>query len=155
MLIFLGLGSNVGQKEKNLLAAIDEINKQIGKVISRSAFYVTEPVGFESPNSFLNAACGVETDLLPLEVLQRAEQIEKNLGRENKSKNLVYHDRVIDIDILLMENVVIRSQKLTIPHPRMHERLFVLKPLVEIAPNAVHPVLNKSIEMLANALERK
>lgn len=151
MQVYLGLGSNMGSREETLQAAIQLINERIGKVVSRSAFFDTTPEGFQSEHRFLNAACGVETPLSPLDILDRTEAIEKELGRMSKSSAGIYHDRTIDIDILLMENQIIESERLTVPHPLMHERDFVLKPLSEIAPETVHPVLGKSVKELAEA----
>lgn len=148
MRVFLGLGSNIGNREEILHSAIELINKRIGKVISLSAFYDTAPVGFASENRFLNAACEVETVLSPLSILEETESIEKILGRESKSSNRIYHDRLIDIDILLIGNLILQMEGLTVPHPQMHKRDFVLKPLVEIAPEVVHPVLGKKVREL-------
>lgn len=153
MLVYLGLGSNIGSRKEILQAAIQIINERIGKVVSLSAFYDTEPDGFESEHHFLNAACGVETFFSPLEILNKTEAIERKLGRISKSSNRIYHDRTIDIDILLIEDLVIESERLTVPHPLMHERGFVLNPLAEIDPEAVHPVLGKSVRELADNLK--
>lgn len=149
MLVYLGLGSNVSPRKETLLKAIQLINERIGKVVSLSAFYDTAPEGFQSEHRFLNAACCVETSRSPLDILDRTEAIEKELGRTLKSSGGIYHDRIIDIDILLTEGQVVDSQRLTIPHPMMHERDFVLKPLSQIAPEAVHPLLGKSVRELA------
>ena len=148
MLIFLALGANVGDREKTLRSAIEMITERIGNVVSLSAFYNTKPVGFESENQFLNAVCAVETKLSPLSLLQKTESIEKILGRQSKSIDGAYSDRMIDIDILLMGNKIVNTDRLTIPHPRMLERDFVLKPLAEIAPEVMHPVLGKKISEL-------
>lgn len=117
--------------------AVNHIVERIGKVISLSAFYATEPWGFSSENGFLNAALGVETDFSPLEVLEITQKIELEMGRTLKSVNGVYHDRVIDIDLLLgFEDdgtpIVIDIPDLKLPHPLMQERDFVMKPLREI-----------------------
>ena len=143
--VYLGLGTNLGDKEANLRAAVRAINEQIGKVISLSSFYATAPWGFASEHTFLNAAACVETLLAPIEVLRRAQEIERALGRTKKSAGGVYHDRIIDIDLLLYNKVVMCTPELTLPHPLMTEREFVMRPLVEIAPDAVHPVLGKKL----------
>jgi 2-amino-4-hydroxy-6-hydroxymethyldihydropteridine diphosphokinase len=136
--VYLSLGTNLGDKERNLLLAIAEIGRRIGSVTAQSAFLVTEPWGFESPNSFLNAAIKVETELEPLTLLKVTQQIERNMGRTRKStvncqlSTVNYHDRIIDIDILLYDDLHINTPKLTIPHPLMYERDFVLIPLKEI-----------------------
>lgn len=153
MLVYLGLGSNVSPRKETLLKAIQLINERIGKVISLSAFYDTAPEGFQSEHRFLNAACCVETSLSPLDILDSTEAIEKELGRRLKSSAGIYHDRIIDIDILLVECQVIDYKRLTVPHPMMHERDFVLKPLSEIAPEAVHPLLGKSVRELAEDMK--
>ncbi len=129
---YLSLGTNLGDKEKNLLSAISEIERRIGPIRAQSAFLATEPWGFESENTFLNAAVCVETRLAPLDLLHVTQQIERDLGRTHKSVGGQYHDRIIDIDILLYDDLHLATQELTIPHPRMYERDFVLIPLQQI-----------------------
>lgn len=149
MKVYFSLGSNLGDRAQLLEKALTLLNKEIGNLVSRSSFYETEPWGFSSNHPFLNACCLCETELSPLEVLHRTQQIEKELGRKRKSKNKKYHDRPIDIDLLLCDNLTINTKELTIPHPFMQERRFVLEPLKEIAPDVIHPVLHISIsEML-------
>ena len=149
MKVYFSLGSNLGDRAQLLEKALTLLNKEIGNLVSRSSFYETEPWGFSSNHSFLNACCLCETELSPLEVLHRTQQIEKELGRKRKSKNKKYHDRPIDIDLLLCDDLTINTKELTIPHPFMQERRFVLEPLKEIAPDVIHPVLHISIsEML-------
>lgn len=139
MEIYLGLGSNLGNKSLNLQTAIDEIEKRIGPVVRRSAFIESEPWGFESNNTFVNAVIAVDTDMQPLEVLRITQSIEKDLGRTQKSINGNYSDRIIDIDILLFGNLKIETLELTIPHPRMNERDFVTVPLKEVMNRTSHP----------------
>ena len=141
---YLGLGTNVGNKRRNMITAAALLAERVGDILALSGFYETEPWGFESENFFLNAAVKLKTSFSPLEVLQITQQIEKELGRTEKS-NVVYHDRIIDIDILLYEDEVLQIPKLTLPHPLMHERKFVMDPLAEIAPFVVHPVLKERI----------
>ena len=105
--VYVGLGTNLGDKEQNLRDAVQKIEEQIGKVVSLSAFYVTAPWGFASENSFLNAAACVDTDLSPLEVLRETQLIERELGRTKKSVDGVYSDRLIDIDLLLYDDLVL------------------------------------------------
>lgn len=143
--VYLGLGTNMGDKEMNLRTAVQWINDRIGEVTSLSSFYETAPWGFVSDNSFLNGAVCVETELMPLEVLHRTQAIERELGRTHKSVDGVYSDRIIDIDLLLYEDVVMQSPELTLPHPLMTERGFVLEPLAEIAGEVVHPVRKQTI----------
>lgn len=130
--VFLGLGTNLGAKETNMGNALQEIKKRIGEISSLSSFYTSEPVGFKSENSFLNAVCRVETLLSPYELLSVTQDIERFLGRTKKSVNGQYHDRIIDIDILLYDNLHINTPELTIPHPLMETRDFVMIPLKEI-----------------------
>lgn len=144
--VYLGLGTNLGDKETNLRTAVREIEKRVGKVTSLSAFYRTEPWGFESPHSFLNAACAADTPLTPLEVLKETQCIERELGRTHKSIGGVYSDRLIDIDLLMYDDVVLELPELTLPHPLMLERQFVMEPLTEIAPEAVHPLTGKKLK---------
>lgn len=147
-IVYLGLGTNLGDKAANLHAAVHLISGKIGKVISLSSFYATAPWGFESENSFLNAAICVETSLSPLEVLHRTQEIERTLGRTHKSTGGIYHDRIIDIDLLLYNKEIIQTPELTIPHPLMLQRDFVMNPLVEIASDVVHPVFGKKLSAL-------
>lgn len=133
--VYLGLGTNLGDKEANLKAALEEIKKRVGEIASLSAFYASDPWGFESENSFLNAVCCVMSDLSPMEILSITQEIERELGRKTKSLNGIYSDRMIDIDILLYDDLQIQTPELTIPHPLMWERDFVIIPLREIAPH--------------------
>lgn len=155
--VYLGLGTNLGNKEQNLRAAIQKIEEQIGKVVSLSAFYITTPWGFTSENGFLNAALRVETALSPLEVLQETQLIERELGRTHKSVDGAYSDRVIDIDLLLYDDLILSATsptgaKLNIPHPLMTERDFVMRPLAEIAPDVIHPVSGKTMSEILSTL---
>ena len=134
---YLGLGTNLGDKEANLRTAVRLLEERVGKVTSLSAFHATEPWGFASDHTFLNAAAGLHTSQTPLEVLERTQEIERLMGRNHKSVNGVYADRVIDIDLLLCfaedgRPVRINTEKLTLPHPLMRQREFVMKPLREI-----------------------
>ena len=147
-MVYLGLGTNLGDKEQNLRMSIKKIEERIGNVVSLSAFYATAPWGFSSENSFLNAAVCVETTLLPLQVLEETQRIERELGRTEKSVNGLYADRLIDIDLLLYDDRVMDAEGLILPHPLMTERRFVLEPLSEIAPDVVHPVLHKTMKEL-------
>lgn len=146
--VYLGLGTNLGNKEANLRTAIYKLQERIGKQVSLSSFYETAPWGFESGHSFLNAAIGLETSLSPIEILHITQDIEKELGRTKKSVNGSYSDRLIDIDILLYDTLVLQTPELTIPHPLMTERDFVMKPLIEIAGNVIHPTRQKTLSEL-------
>ena len=147
-MVYLGLGTNLGDKEQNLRMSIKKIEERIGNVVSLSAFYATAPWGFSSENSFLNAAVCVETTLLPLQVLEETQRIERELGRTEKAVNGLYADRLIDIDLLLYDDRVMDAEGLILPHPLMTERRFVMEPLSEIAPDVVHPVLHKTMKEL-------
>ncbi len=131
--VYLGLGTNLGKREENICRAIEYIEELIGKAICRSALYDTAPWGFESPNRFLNAVVAVVTELAPRQVLRLTQAIECKMGRSEKSHLAQYHDRIIDIDILLYDDIHIAESDLIIPHPLMTEREFVMKPLSEIA----------------------
>lgn len=130
--VYMSLGSNLGNREENLHTAITEIGKLVGEVIRQSTFYVTEPWGFKSENLFTNAAICCHTVHSPREVLQLTQKIERKMGRGKKSIGGQYHDRIIDIDILLFDDITVDEPDLKIPHPLMHERDFVMKPLREI-----------------------
>ena len=130
--VYFSLGSNLGNKRENLNKAIKLMEEQIGVLLRQSAFLETEPWGFQSENSFVNAAICMETELEPLEVLSKTQEIECEMGRTIKSVNREYHDRIIDIDILLYDDLHINTPELTIPHPLMEDRDFVMIPLKEI-----------------------
>jgi 2-amino-4-hydroxy-6-hydroxymethyldihydropteridine diphosphokinase len=132
MKTYLGLGSNLGHKKANIDNAIRKIEAVVGWVIRRSDYYVSAPWGFKSEHDFVNVVISVETALQPLELLCRLQEIEQEMGRKQKSVGGVYADRVIDIDILLYEDLVIDFPELKVPHPLMKERDFVMKPLNEI-----------------------
>jgi len=139
------LGSNWGEREVYLLRAQERIAQDCGKIMKVSKVYETEPWGFEADTLFLNQALLIDTECAPQELLHRCLRIETDLGREHVERDLVrtrvYTSRVIDIDVLYYEGVVIESPELTLPHPRLHQRAFALEPLHEIAPEWVHPLL--------------
>ena len=150
MHIYFSLGTNLGDKEQNLRLAVQKIEERIGKVVSLSAFYATVPWGFSSENMLLNGALCVDTLLTPMEILSLTQEIEREMGRAPKSINRTYSDRPIDIDLLLYGDLVLDTPELKLPHPLMQERRFVVEPLVEIAPELVHPVLKKKMRELFN-----
>ena len=143
--VYLGLGSNLGDREENICKAISLIDERVGKVLRQSSLIETEPWGFESSNRFLNGVILCETTLSPREVLKATQKIERELGRKKKSKvegrwskvegqrsKVEYADRPIDIDILLYDDWKVDEPDLKIPHPLMQERDFVMTPLKEI-----------------------
>lgn len=130
--VYLSLGSNLGDREATMRRAIGLLNERAGSVDRQSSFIETEPWGFESTNKFLNMCVRLLTTLSPEQLLMATKQIERELGRTQKSVNGQYHDRPIDIDILMYDDVHIYSNDLTLPHPHMQEREFVMKPLREI-----------------------
>jgi len=130
--LYISLGSNLGNKEEKLRRAIELINERIGSVLRISRFIETEPWSFQSKNTFLNAACLVETELTPMQCLRETQKIERLLGRTRKSKDGVYHDRPIDLDLLLYDDLKMDTPELTLPHPHMQKRDFVMIPLGEI-----------------------
>ena len=131
--VFLGLGSNLGNRQANIERAIELISERVGEVIRRSSLIETEPWGFESENIFLNGVILCETTLTPRQVLRKTQKIERDMGRKKKTVNSqLYSDRPIDIDILLYDDLTVDEPDLKIPHPLMQERDFVMIPLKEI-----------------------
>ena len=130
--VYLSLGSNLGDRKATMRRAIGLLNERAGSIDRQSSFIETEPWGFESTNKFLNMCVRLLTTLSPEQLLLATKQIERELGRTQKSVNGQYHDRPIDIDILMYDDVHLDSDDLTLPHPHMQERAFVMKPLREI-----------------------
>ena len=130
--VYLSLGTNLGNRKRNIREAIEKIEEQIGVVKRQSALYETKPWGYSSPNDFINACVLVFTPMAPRQVLEAAQKIEREMGRTLKSVNGEYHDRIIDIDILMIDDLVIDEPDFKVPHPLMEERDFVMKPLKEI-----------------------
>jgi len=142
MIYHLGLGSNLGDRAGRLSKARAALAEHGVKIRAASSLYETEPLGFREQPWFVNQAVEVESALSPHKLLRLVKRVEKAMGRTAARRD---GPRVIDLDILLAEDTVVRTEELTIPHPRLTERNFVLVPLAEIAPQAVHPVLNKKI----------
>ena len=130
--VYLSLGTNLGNRKRNIREAIEKIGELVGVVERQSALYETKPWGFSSPNDFINACVLVDTMLAPRQLLEATQQIEQEMGRIGKSVNGEYHDRIIDIDILLYDDIKVNESDLIIPHPLMEEREFVMVPLNEI-----------------------
>ena len=145
---YLSLGSNVGDRKAQLRDAIRRL-EAIGRVIAVSSFYETKPVEFADQPWFLNCAVALETEKTPQALIKAVLAIEKDMGRKRLQKK---GPRSIDLDILLFDDQIVDSEELVIPHPAMHERRFVLEPLAEIAPEAMHPILNKTIRQLRDEL---
>lgn len=130
--VYLGLGTNLGDKVQHLNDAISRISERVGQVVCQSSFLETEPWGFESEHTFLNAVICCKTEKTPREVLLLTQQIERDMGRTHKSDSVGYADRISDIDILLYDDLTVDEPDLKIPHPLMHQRDFVMKPLEEV-----------------------
>ena len=130
--VYLGLGTNLGDRHANISTAVRLLGERLGRVVRVSSLLETEPWDFSSPNKFVNAAVCVETSLTPRGVLAATQNIEREMGRTQKSLDGQYHDRPIDIDILLYDDLHVDEPDLKIPHPLMHERDFVMRPLGEI-----------------------
>lgn len=143
---FLLIGGNLGNRPLMLSQALKLIRDRVGRILLRSSVYETEPWGFEDSRQFLNQVIKVQTSLSPSELLSAILQIELVLGRIRHGDK--YASRVIDIDILFYDDLIISLKHLTIPHPLMHTRRFVLVPMAEIAPDLLHPVLDMTIEQL-------
>ena len=144
---YVALGSNLGDKEANLRRALELLQERGVEVVKTSSFICTEPYGVTDQPQFLNGVCEVRTSLVPLALLHTLLEIEQEMGRVRLRH---WGERNIDLDLLLYEDVVLDTPELKLPHPDMQNRDFVLLPLAEIAPELVHPILQKSIEELSN-----
>ncbi|NOU62160.1 2-amino-4-hydroxy-6-hydroxymethyldihydropteridine diphosphokinase [Marinifilum caeruleilacunae] len=147
--VYFLIGGNLGDRELILIKTIEALANRVGKVLKVSAVYETEPWGFEHEQSFLNQVVLVETSMLPEIVLDHTQAIENELGRVRKKNR--YSERTIDIDMLFYNDLIIDSERLEVPHPRMGERMFALAPLAELASEMIHPVNGKSILEMKNA----
>ena len=143
--VYLLLGSNLGDRRRNISQAEKLINEKISPLVASSSFYETAPWGFSDQPAFLNRAVKIQTHLEPQQLLDKLIAIEKIIGKKKSSR---YGPRGIDIDILLFDDHIVNSETLTIPHPRMHLRRFTLVPLAEIAADVTQPVLKKTIRVL-------
>ena len=144
-MVYLGLGSNLGDRKAYIKQALALIAGRAGTVCLVSDCFESPSWGYVSPNNYINVAVGIETVLEPEQLLAATQEIERTMGRQAKTVNSEYHDRVIDIDILLFGDLIMSTATLIIPHPQLHHRVFVLHPLNEIAPFLIHPILKKTI----------
>ena len=146
--VFLSIGGNLGNKRANFDKVYTHIQNELGSIILRSSVYETPPWGFDSEDPFWNQVLCIETHLNPSEILEIIKKIDAAFGRKRISEG--YSSREMDVDILYFDDQIINAENLTIPHPLLHKRLFVLVPLAEIVPDFVHPVLRlTSVEMLS------
>jgi 2-amino-4-hydroxy-6-hydroxymethyldihydropteridine diphosphokinase len=148
-IIYISLGSNLGDRLANLRNAMTNISPKV-KAVAQSSIYETEPWGYSDQPSFLNQIIKANTDLAPFDLLAFFKEIEVSMGRQETFR---FGPRLIDLDILFYDDLVLNTPKLTIPHPRIIERAFVLIPLVEIAPDLYHPVIGKTIQQLTTGVD--
>lgn len=148
---YIGLGTNMGDKEGNIQRALESLNNEFCRVVKTSEKYATKPVGYIEQDDFLNCAAELKTLYTPSELIRFMLDIEKKLKRE---RIIRWGPRTIDLDVLLYDNIITSDEEIIIPHPRMHERLFVLKPLSDIAPYVIHPMINKRIIELEEELSK-
>ena len=150
-IVYLGLGSNLGERARNLEESLERI-AELARIEKKSRIYETEPWGLKNQPNFLNQVVRVKSGLKPLELLSALKNIEKTMGRK---KSVKYGPRLIDLDILFYDDLVMKTDKLTIPHPLLTQRAFVLVPLNEIAPNHLHPVEGKKIKELNESIDQR
>ncbi|MFN4181895.1 MAG: 2-amino-4-hydroxy-6-hydroxymethyldihydropteridine diphosphokinase [bacterium] len=147
--MWIGLGSNLGDRKAHLVQAVQHLQKY-ARILRRSSIYLTSPWGYSAQPDFLNAVVEIETTYEPQELLHILKHIEKEMGRKPAGK---WHPRAIDLDILLYEDRIVQTKELTIPHPLLSDRLFALVPLSELIPEKVHPLSGKTIEQLRKEKE--
>lgn len=154
MQLLIALGANIGSRAAALRAAIAALTAEVGLLVKCSAFYETEPEGFQSSHVFLNAVAHFETTHSAPRILQITQAIERRMGRTIKSQDGIYHDRPIDIDILALGDTICHTQDLTLPHPHIAERRFVLEPLTEILPTWRHPLTHATATEMLKGYEQ-
>lgn len=151
--VYLCLGTNLGDKQSNLDLAIAHITDQCGEVKRESAVYKSPAWGYESKNEYFNQCLKIETHLTPNQLIDIMLLIEREMGRPDAS--ITYADRMIDIDVLFFDDMVINKDKLVVPHARIAERRFVLAPMTELAPGLIHPLLGKTVKVLLDDCKDK
>ena len=151
---YIGIGGNIGNKEENIRTAINFISKDIAVPEKISNLYLSEPWGFKSEHNFLNCVISIKTNLSPEELLSKTINIENQMKRLRTTSNS-YEDRTIDIDLLFIDNKIVDTEKIKIPHPKIQDRKFVLLPMNDIAPDFIHPLNNKTISDLLNECKDK
>ena len=150
---YISVGSNLGNKLENCRQGIQSLTEHNVWIAAQSNLYQTEPVGYKDQGWFINFAVKIETDLDPFQLMQRIQTIQRKAGRIHDE--IRFGPRILDLDIILYDEVVIHSPQLIVPHPRMHERRFVLQPLCDIDPTIIHPVLRMEVQSLLNTLDEK
>lgn len=151
-LLILSLGSNLGNRGMHIKVAIEMLKDAFQTTILSSSLYESEPWGFETDDWFLNCCVSLKTTIPPKEILEKTQEIERQIGRTSKSLLGVYESRVIDIDLIYYGNRVLETKELTLPHPLLYERSFVLVPLAELHPNFIDPLKNTEVNILKEAL---
>ncbi|MBL4710374.1 MAG: 2-amino-4-hydroxy-6-hydroxymethyldihydropteridine diphosphokinase [Flavobacteriales bacterium] len=154
-IIYLSLGSNLGDRKEHIERALTLLEMELGKMVLKSSYYVSKAWGQDDLNDFYNLVATFETSLDAHNALIITQSIEKELGRLKKISTKRYHNRVIDIDILFLDRMIIDTINLIVPHPLMHQRKFVLMPLSETYPSFLHPILKKTVMELLNFLDDK
>lgn len=144
--VYLGLGGNIGNKRENLKKVLFYIENELGTIVKKSSVYETPPWGFNAEENFWNMVVHITTNLEPDILLQKTKEIEQKFGRKKSEKK--YYSRQMDIDILYIDDIILKNKLLKLPHPLIEDRLFVLVPLEEIAPDKVHPVLKQTSRQL-------
>jgi 2-amino-4-hydroxy-6-hydroxymethyldihydropteridine diphosphokinase len=151
---FISVGSNLGDRLRNCCRGIAALCADASvRLVARSPFYETEPVDYTDQEWFLNTAVKIETDLAPLELLARALAVQKELGRSDGG--IRFGPRVLDLDIIFYDHLILETPQLTIPHPRMHKRRFVLQPICDIDGSVVHPILGQDVKRILNQMTDK
>jgi 2-amino-4-hydroxy-6-hydroxymethyldihydropteridine diphosphokinase len=151
---FISVGSNLGDRLSNCCRGIAALCADASvRLVARSPFYETEPLDYTDQEWFLNAAVKIETDLAPLQLLARLQAVQKSLGR--RESGIRFGPRVLDLDIIFYDDLILETSKLTIPHPRMHKRRFVLQPICDIDGSVVHPILGQDVNSILNQMTDK